>query len=450
MLYFLLFIEGFIGLTYQIFFFRQLTPQVGSSSMVDAWTIGAFLGALSLGYFAGGKKADEPLSKFGRNLLITAIVGGVGMSSPFMSLYFSAVSPSLGIMPGLVLYALLVVTPIAYLMGQSLPLLMQVSKWGRTDAEKGGNALSLSTIGSMAGAIVPITFLAPAIGATATLLLNTSLAITVGLFLYRKKKRAWFILLPISIFAQMFLLFPYWGLSDGKFTSTAYSDIFIIHEKNGGRMMFANGLIMSSQDKAGINTTAYIDHFQSTVSRLELQNKNILVLGSGGFMAHSKNPGNNNFTYVDIDSELADWATEHFLFKEELVNVVVDDARRYLINSEDLTWDVILVDTYGSRYSVPEHLITIEFFNLLRSKLKRNGLFMMNSIQDPIFKSKYSRNIYNTVHHAFDYCHVVHVSPSIKISNVHYTCFNEEDTNAIYQDDKHNASFEIWDEFQMD
>lgn len=439
----LLFFEGAIGLTYQLLFLRQLSPAVGSSNEVTGWIIGVFLGALSLGYKRGGQTSSAPLHQLGINLLLCAAIAGVAGSSWFIHLFFEAGTVLLpSRIMSLALYCALFVAPVAYMMGQSLPLLLQCNLRGRTVAEQGGNALSLSTIGSMAGAIIPTSLLAPWVGATNTLLINTALSIAIGCYLLQWKRKH-IGLLCVALLSQAALLFPYYGFPELKFTSTAHSDIYLI-EENEERMMYANGLVMSSQTPAGKNTAAYISSFQQTLQWQNIQQKDVLVLGAGGFMAHTENVGKNRFTYVDIDQALVEWATRHFkLDVTEVERIVHDDARSFLLQSKAQGWPVIFMDTFGSRFAMPEHLMTSEFFALVREKLSDNGVFIVNAILDPQFDTEFDRRFHETLSKEFPYCHVSQVTQDPGQANVMYTCFKRTRSGS-YRDDRHTISKDVW------
>ena len=88
MLYFLVFIEGFISLAYQMLYIRQLTPEVGASAVTSSWIIGFFLLALALGYKRGGRVVPNPIYVLAKNLVKTGVVGGVAASSLFVGAFF--------------------------------------------------------------------------------------------------------------------------------------------------------------------------------------------------------------------------------------------------------------------------------------------------------------------------------------------------------------------------
>jgi len=438
----LLFIEGFIGLTLQSMFFRQLSPETGTSSPVIAIIIGFFLGALSLGYAFGGKERKFPLKTFAYNLIFTGILSGIALSSTFISLYFNEMTQlNIPRLLALTIYSSVFVSFVAFFMGQSLPLIMQYKTYGKTASNKGGNAMFISTLGSTLGATLPVIYVTPVIGATATVGVTVALCFIIGLALLKNIKTT-LIILPFIVVSMATLFTPY---LKGNFTSTAFMDIYLEHDADGDRLLFANGLVMSAMDSEGNNTVAYIDKFHHEIKRQKIKDSEILVLGAGAFMAHLGDESNNHYTYIDIDENLLTWARENFGLKDDKISFIVDDARSYMNSLKDNSVKVILLDVYGSRYSLPEHLLTKEFFEVLRSKLENNGVLMFNAIYDPQFKTKLSRTLHNTVNSVFPYCHTSQVTDELKIANMDYTCFAIKGTESeVYLDDTRDVKGGPW------
>jgi spermidine synthase len=436
---FLLAFEGFIGLTYQILFFRQLTSEVGSSFVINGIVIGFFLAALSIGYITGGRPTTNPRSKLGKNFILAALFAAIGMSSLFVSVFFGYTTQYLGRIAALGIYGLLIVSPVAYLMGQSLPLILQINK-----AEKPSDsamALFLSTFGSFVGATIPVIFITPYLGATLTLTLTASVAFIVGLYLCWKN--TWHHWLSISGFILLQIpLSSYYIFPDGQFASTQYSDIYFSQTENH-KIMMSNNTAMSIQNKDGTNAADYINKFHAEILEKKITHSPILILGAGGFMAHTKNTGANHFTYVEIDADLASWAKKHFNFNPDSVSVVIDDARSFLLQEPDNKWALIYLDTFSARYSMPEHLITHEFFRLLESKLAIGGVAMLNTIMSADFNDTFSRKLHTTITSVFPYCQVSQVGDSHQLTNVHYTCFAHRPIENTYTDDKNTVSMDI-------
>ena len=82
---------------------------------------------------------------------------------------------------------------------------------------------------------------------------------------------------------------------------------------------------------------------------------------------------------VELDPVVRDVAYRWFgLPRDERLRVHVDDGRRFLRRT-DRQWDAIVLDAYYSD-SVPFHLTTREFLELVRSRLRPGGVVAANVI----------------------------------------------------------------------
>jgi spermidine synthase len=80
---------------------------------------------------------------------------------------------------------------------------------------------------------------------------------------------------------------------------------------------------------------------------------------------------------VELDKDVVDLAKKHFRFKETArLRTVVSDGRAYLMRDSD-KWDVILIDAYRGPF-VPFHLLTKEFYTLVKSRLNPGGVVVQN------------------------------------------------------------------------
>jgi spermidine synthase len=80
---------------------------------------------------------------------------------------------------------------------------------------------------------------------------------------------------------------------------------------------------------------------------------------------------------VEIDKEVVDLARKYFGFKESArMRAVVADGRSFLIRDKD-RWDIILIDAYRGPF-VPFHLLTKEFYALVKSRLAPGGVVVQN------------------------------------------------------------------------
>jgi spermidine synthase len=107
---------------------------------------------------------------------------------------------------------------------------------------------------------------------------------------------------------------------------------------------------------------------------------NILEIGFGGgrtaWYLHSLLPS-SMITSVELDPEVVALAKKHFAITPSgNFSVEVADGRKFLQSSGGC-WNIILVDAYRGPF-VPFHLLTREFFELVKSRLCTGGVAVQN------------------------------------------------------------------------
>ena len=80
---------------------------------------------------------------------------------------------------------------------------------------------------------------------------------------------------------------------------------------------------------------------------------------------------------IELDKDVVDLAKKYFKFRETArLRTVVSDGRAYLLKDPE-KWDVILIDAYRGPF-VPFHLLTKEFYTLVKSRLNPGGVVVQN------------------------------------------------------------------------
>lgn len=112
--------------------------------------------------------------------------------------------------------------------------------------------------------------------------------------------------------------------------------------------------------------------------------KEILIVGLGGgtlpAVFHELLP-NATITSAEIDPAVVKAAKRFFNYQEsERIQTVVMDARVYLKRAlrDGKKWDLIILDAFNGDY-IPEHLMTKEFLQEVRSALNPGGLVAANT-----------------------------------------------------------------------
>ncbi len=458
------FIEGFCSLGAEIIALRRLVPHVGSSIVVTAPTIGFFLLALALGYAAGAKINARYLPVVARNFLISALLLGIGFSTPFVNGLFTHVQPVW------LAYTLLIggiLCPLAWLLGQTVPALTNLMQTQRT-GEASGMALYWSTLGSFLGSLGLSVLVMQWLGISAAVAL-CALFLLIGALRLQVapdvRSRRWQVLAAF-LAATLLIIGLNVPLLRGQLlnepqeaTETAYADYSVIHtetpEGDPIRVFKVNSstasLIGDGNDKNSPPRYArYIDYLRQTlINDLKLRDSEILVLGAGGFTLSHKEPL-NHYTFVDIDPKIQSIAEQQFLHEPIRGQFVVDDARHFVTaaaKQSDKRFDAVVVDVYSSHHNIPSHLITREFWSDTRQVLKPNGVLLANLILDSKLQSDYARNVLATIESVYGRCAVEVLHKDRPLANVEVLCQNGgsglgNKSARTYSDEKNAADID--------
>ena len=70
----LLFVEGFVGLSYQMLYIRQMVPVIGSNIIIVSWIVGMFLLFLAIGYRQGGRFSGNVKNKLAKRGMVEILI----------------------------------------------------------------------------------------------------------------------------------------------------------------------------------------------------------------------------------------------------------------------------------------------------------------------------------------------------------------------------------------
>lgn len=110
--------------------------------------------------------------------------------------------------------------------------------------------------------------------------------------------------------------------------------------------------------------------------------KNIAIVGLGGGMIplwfKEKRPS-IDVDAADISSGVVASVHCFGLFNETNMNLHHEDGRKFLQRQEMHKYDAIMVDAFDDKDNIPPCLRTIEFFNMVKSRLNQDGGLVMNT-----------------------------------------------------------------------
>lgn len=420
-LFFIIFLEGYVVLSTELLAIRQTIPFVGSGTDTVSIIIAAVLMPLAFGYYTGGRFRPQKTKDGGyisvrdkliKNLIVSIVFLTFGLSYYVINSFFGFFIEQAGISNRFFLTSLytilFIITPV-YLLGQTVPLISNYFFRARL-SEAAGRILLFSTIGSFCGAVISTLVLMNMIGVNGTAFVNI-LCLTLLVMLIAKRRRKTRNLIALSfLMAALILNSPAILSRLNIVTSNVYNTVQIqeMGKKFPVRILSLNRAVSSSifieePERPLVYYRVFIENYFTSAMRRAEEPGKILVLGAGGFTVGLKDKI-NEYIFVDIDPQLKDITEEHFLGQKLGPNktFIARPARAFL-NGNKEKFDIIIMDVSGNITGTPEHLVTQEFFLQVRDTLKEDGVFFMNTFASGLFDDEYSRALDNTIRSVFPY-----------------------------------------------
>lgn len=440
LLYLIVFIEGFCSLGAEVIALRRLVPHVGSAIVVTAPTIGLFLLALALGYGSGARVSERFTAVVARNFLISALLVGLGLARVTVDGLFAQVQPT---WLAYLLFVGAVLCPVAWLLGQTVPVLTNLMKHLRT-GEASGYALYWSTLGSFLGSVSLSLVVMQWLGVSAAVLVCAVLLALGSLLLARQSWLSWGKAVSVGVVAAFINLQPNASVLDTVYADYTIKPIQRPELLNPRGFLINNSLASLMDNSQPPKYALYVQHLRHIIlDELGLVGGDILVLGAGGFtLSHQEQT--NRYTFVDIDPKIREIAEQRFLKEPIRGNFIVDDARRF-VRTTDQRFDAVVVDVFSSHTSIPGHLVTREFWEDTRRTLAANGVLLINLILDGRLETPYARNLLATIDSVYGRCAVEVLHKAQPLSNVIVSCYGSSLSGqaAPYTDERNGADLDM-------
>ncbi len=426
----LLLVEGYCSLAIEMIALRVLVPVAGQSVGVTGIVVTAFLAALALGYRAGGGFGGNAPEKVARNLALAGAWSAFWLSRFGVAVAFGATAA----LPPLwqtAAYAAVGVAPAAYLLAQTVVLLVG-SAPAATASGKAGGAFSASTFGNVAGALLTALVVMQHLGVAA------SVALVAGLLLFaalgargRFDCRLW----AAGVAAALVCGANLGAERNAYVLATAHADYAVEADADGTRFLRVNGQNASREDADGVGHP-YIEWIEDQVYGSPPQGRpaRVLVVGAGGFTFGRGRAANAaEIVYVDVDPRLGEAAEAFLGAAPRAAGYVPMDGRAYLARRSD-PFDAIVLDAFADRTTVPAHLQTREFFTLARSRLAEGGTLYMNRIAPPR-PDRLAVRVDRTLRSVFAWCDVGVFGDGWAVNRV-YACERDvlDEDRTVYAD----------------
>jgi spermidine synthase len=388
------FMCGAVVMIYEIIGSRLVSPYIGGSIYIWTSLIGVILGSLSLGYLLGGRLADKKPDIRHLASVIFAAGALVAITTLVKDVFLAAIASAAMILEiKAVIASLMLFAPASIFLGMVTPYaiklrMLSLSESGRTV----GNLYALSTIGSIVGTFAAGFFLVPFVGSVRTLYIIAAVLFVVAIVLFPLRLTA------TNIAALMIFVA---GISISEFTrhylyeqnelidiDTEYSrvQIFRTTDPMTSRAIrayatdpyFAQSAVFYDSDELVFPYARFYDlvkHFNPDFQRT-------LMLGGGGFTYprhYLEAYPHASIDVVEIDPKVEEIARKYFrLADDPRLKVFHDDGRVFLNKASAGTYDAILIDAFGSLFSVPYQLTTREAIQRMYEALNNRGVVVAN------------------------------------------------------------------------
>ncbi len=407
-IYVVAFVTGAIVMSFEMLGSRYLGPYFGSGIYTWASLISTVLAALCVGYFLGGSFADRRPSAM--------VLGAtVALGSIYLLLLPAFAEPVLqffvwnidDIKLGSLVSALAIMFfPVTFL-GMYSPFAIRLLLRSRqSSGVVSGTVYGVSTAGSIFGTLGTTFFLIPLIGSRAITFTLGILGIFASALLVAGAWSGWrraqlgalavllaahVLLLPVSSLLAEELFDPQIRASmlahkDGLIThvETVYNDIFVGKEQNVLKLTFQwkGWYFYESQvNLADPDDLPMLYPRAMSIAAIYPQDiKRVLILGLGGGSIPvylGRFLPNATIDTVELDPGVIDVAKKYFGIRETGRSHLIGSDGRVFLNRHSELYDLIMVDAFTGGY-IPFHLMTKEFYQLVRDRLAPHGAAAIN------------------------------------------------------------------------
>lgn len=388
-----LFVTGFVSLSYEVLWVRILSTFGLSTSQAFALIVAGFLLGFSIGsYFVsrGIDRRRDLEAWFSRVCILTALSGALVL---FLFRRFELLTTALdaalqiGHLGSSLALAFAVSLIPAVFMGILFPLGLRIYAHDtHRIGAKAGNILFSNTTGCVLGSLLTGFVLIPFVGMwnTTLLLVNLSLlvALLVSLRAGRTPRVQWAGLLLAAAVSNLLLFVDskdFHKQVDGLevlYYAEGMSGTVSVLGNDRYRGVFVDGQNVSGTDPVLVADSKMLAHLPLLLSH---EPQAALTVGFGtGTTSGSMLQHGVEVHAVEIEEKIVEAAplfaeVNHRSYQDPGLTLVLDDARNY-IGVADRDFDAIVTDVTNLKYKRNPYLYTREYFGIMRDALTGDGI----------------------------------------------------------------------------
>lgn len=409
------FLNGAMIMIFEILGARILGPFIGTSLFVWTSIIAVILGALSYGYVIGGRLADTKSWSRMMHDIYLSLAGSFLALFFFKDMFLDFIIQYIDDVRILSLISSLILLSIPSFFLWLIPPI--ITKSHIHQLSNGGAVIWkfewIGTMGSIFWTLITWFILIPTFGVGYLLLLLALLAFTLSC-LYDIERHIWQKLLIFSIWAYGYIsqwdFDTYLAENNYHLIDTPYSHVTVFDSQDAWSGRPTRSLQIDTVSHAGMyldssellyDYTKYYHLFNVLYPNAK---KVVMFWGAAYSFPKSflqKYP-DKDISVVEIDAGVTEIARKFFwLIDNPHLQIYHQDARVFL-NTQTQKYDAILGDAFGSFYSIPYQLTTLEVAQKKYDMLSDNGVVILNTIGTLEWeKSQFVRAEYATYKQVF-------------------------------------------------
>lgn len=407
----LIFITGAATLGLEVLASRVMTPYFGVSLYIWAGILSITLTFLAIGYSFGGWLTR----RLGPGGVEFAFLAAPPVSALAIVVACLLFPPAFPVLAELSLVGgsfaggtLLLALPLVVLSAMN-PLLVALMRDKVEGGDGGaGRVFFISTVGSVAGVLVTAFLFIPILeNFRALLLIGCALCVSSSLLVVSgvsvpPRGRLHIVAGSVLVAGLSFLLlieqntyFDFLDRNAGRsydlkvkaVYKSVYGNIKVIglnhHNPKSvpSNIYMLDGRVESQLTPDGIALTEYTYVLEKLATAYSQPNPDVLVLGlAAGVVPRAFKRDGARVAVVDINPDSLKAATEYFNFDPEGIELNWEDARTFARHCQN-RFDTIVIDLFQGG-TIPDHLLTVEFFRDLAICVRPRGSIVMNAVID--------------------------------------------------------------------
>lgn len=412
-LLFLVFCGGVAVMGMEMTASQLIAPYFGST--ISVWTslIGLVMVFLTTGYYLGGALADRRPS---RGLLgaIVLLAGLVMMIIPLFSMPVLMMTwqltPKVGLLVGSLVGTFILFSIPNILLGCICPFAMKLSiaDLGRT-GRASGNIYAISAIGSVIGTFLPALFTISLYGVRKSIMIFGALLIVAALLLLSRLRFSPAAGVMLLLAVQLPPLLPLKGLLAVRESPYNYLEVVQMGE---ARVLWIDWSVFSHYTPGQFRTWESHDYLLlAPLMRPEppskwLRRELLIGLCAGTTVKQTNSAfGPIAIDGVEIDPVIVELGRTYFAMNDPNLRVHLTDGRAFLASAPE-PYDWVVVDAYQGS-DIPAHLVTKEFFQLVKDHMSPNGVLSVNIAWWDRTDTEITRRVMTTIAAVFPKVYVV-------------------------------------------